>query len=144
MARQGDEPEGREDGGEGEQQRDARGHERTERDDEDDQRERDGEESRALQVVRKSRVDGFCGARAAELADEEARMRPLRLVDALEYGAEPVAGRVLVASDLELDERRVLVLGNRRRPDVLHCRRLRNAGDDVLDRSIEGRRSRSS
>ena len=44
MAGQRDQPEGREDGGQREQQRDARGHERAEGDHEDDQRDREREE----------------------------------------------------------------------------------------------------
>ena len=105
MTRQSGEAERREYSGEREQQRDACGYERAERDDEDDQRERDREDPRAREVVREGGVDGFGSARAAELSDEEARVGSLRSVDALEDRAELVHRFGAVASDLELDER---------------------------------------
>src|SRR5205814_8820251 len=75
-----------------------------------DQRQRDGEHTRALEVVREGRIGRLRRARIAELTVEETGMGVLRIVDALEYGAELVAGVLLFASDLELDrseERRV-------------------------------------
>ena len=91
-------------------------------------------------------VDRLRGARVPELTDEEARMRALRVGDGVEDRADLVAGLVLVAADVELDERGVLALrdlagvaGRERRADVLNRRHLRHARDDVLDRSGEGR-----
>ena len=62
-----------------------------------------------------------------------------------------VDGLVLVAADVELDERGVPVLGDlvcvagcERRADVLDVRDLRDAGDDVRDRSVEGGRAHAS
>ena len=126
---QGRQPERREHGRERQQQRDARGHERAERDDEDDQRERDGEDACALEVVREGGVDRFGRARAAELADEEARMGALRVGDALQDRAELVHRLGAVAADLELDERGMPALRDlarvgriERRADVLDGR----------------------
>jgi hypothetical protein len=76
---------------------------------------------------------------------KEARMRSLRVGDGLEDGADLVDRLVLVASDLELDERAMPVhrdltcmAGIERRADVLNVRHLREARDDVLDRGPEG------
>ncbi len=148
---QRDQPERREDGRERQQQGDARGHERAERDHEDDQRERDREHARALEVVRECCVDRLRRARTAELSDEEARVGTLRVGDAFEDRAELVARLVLVASDLELDERGTPALCDltcvgrvERRTDVLNGRLLRNARHDILDRGVESRRARSN
>src|SRR5881296_1528535 len=90
VTRERDQPERREDGRERKQQRNARGHERAERDHEDDQRQRDGVHARALEVVREGGVGLFGCARVAELSDEEAGMRALRLLDAVEDRPELV------------------------------------------------------
>ena len=85
------------------------------------------------------RLDALLRARVAELADEEARMGALRRGDAVEDGVDLVDRLVLVAADLELDERRVPVLRDRRlAADVLDGRDLRDARDDVRDRGREG------
>src|SRR5581483_11603028 len=47
-------------------------------------------------------------------------------------------GLRLVTADLEVDEHGVPVLRERAAMDVLHRRQLRNARDDVIDRSGEG------
>ena len=76
-------------------------------------------------------------------------MRPLRLIDAIEHRGDLVGRFVLVAADLELDERRAPALGDlaavrgvERRPHVLDDVQRGNAGDDVLDRSLECRVAR--
>ena len=148
VARQRRQPEGREHRRERQQQRDARGHECAEGDDEDDQRERDREHARALEVVREGGVDRFGRARTAELSDEEARMGALGVGDALEDRAELVHRLGAVAADLELDERGMPALCDlacvgrvERRADVLHGRHRREAGHDVLDGCVEGGRA---
>ena len=110
VAGQRDQPEGREDGGQREQQRNARGHERAEGEHEDDQRDRDREQTGLPEVVAVRRLDRLDRARVAELADEEARMGTLRVGDAVEDGVDLVDRLGRVAADLELDERRVPVL----------------------------------
>ena len=69
--------------------------------------------------------------------------------DRVEDRVDLVGRLVLVAADLELDERGVSVLrdlarvaGVERRADVLDGLELRDAGDDVLDRGLEGRIAR--
>src|SRR5205814_6483503 len=113
--------------------------------------ERDGEHPRALEIVREGGVDRFGRARTAELSDEEARMGTLRVGDALEHRAELVARLVLVASDLELDERGTPALCDlasvgrvERRADVLHGPDSRKAREDVPDDGVENRRARSN
>src|ERR671937_358410 len=110
LTRQRDQPERREDRREREQQRDACGHERPECHHEDDQRDRDREYARALEVLCSGLVDRLLRARVAELADEEARVGGLRVVDAIQDRADLVAGIVLVAPNVELHERGALVL----------------------------------
>src|SRR5439155_10915634 len=77
--------------------------------------------------------------------------RALRLLDAVEDRPELVGGVLLVALDLELDERGVSALRDltgvprsERRLDVLNRRHVGNTRDDVPDRGVEGRRARSS
>jgi hypothetical protein len=62
----------------------------------------------------------------------------LRGVGAIQDRADLVTGLVLVASNVELHERGVLVLRNLASMDVLDDRELRDAGDDVGDRRVEG------
>ncbi len=107
MTRQRHEPERREHCGQREQQRDPGRDERSECDHEDDQRDRDGEDAGALQVVAECGVDPVRRARIAELADEEVRMGALRRGDAVEHRLDLVGRLVLVALDLEFDERGV-------------------------------------
>src|SRR5204863_8472594 len=104
-----------------------------------------------LEVIREGGVGLLGRAGVAELSDEEAGMRALRLLDAVEHGAELVGGVLLVALDLELDERGVSarrdltgVPRSERRLDVLNRRHFGNTRDDVPDRGVEGRRARSS
>ncbi len=132
-----------------EQQRDARRHERSERDHEDDERDREREETGLLQVLGEDLVDPVDRACIAELADEELRVSLLRLLDALEDGADLVGRVVGVASDLELDEGGVPVLrdlagvsGCERRADVLNRSQPGDSLDDVLDRGRERRIAR--
>ena len=66
LAGQRDQPEGGEYGGQGEEQRNACGHERSESDHEDDQRDRNREETGFLQVVRERRVNRLDRARVSE------------------------------------------------------------------------------
>ena len=107
VAGERDETEGGDDSGQAEQQRNARGHERAERDHQDQQGDRQGELSGLLEVVRVRRLDSVDRAGVAELADEELGMNGLSHVDSVEYGADLVHCVVCVSSDLELDERRV-------------------------------------
>ena len=66
-------------------------------------------------------------AGVAELADEELRVSLLSLGDAVEDGLDLVDRLVLVAADLEVDERRVTVLRDLAAADVLHGRHRRDA-----------------
>ena len=142
VAGQRDQPERREDGGQREQQRDARRHERAEREHEDDQRDRERERAGLAEVVAVRGLDALLRAGVAELADCEARVGALRGGDRVEDRLDLVDCLVLVAADLEVDERGVSVLGDRAAPDVLHGRQLRDARRHVVDRCGEGRRRR--
>jgi hypothetical protein len=150
LARQCDQPERPDDGGQSQQQRDAGRHERAEGDYKDDQRDRERVEARLRQVVREERVRLIDGAGVAELADEEPGVRALRLGDAVEHRCDLVDRFVLVTADLELDESRAPALGDLAvvrglewRLHVLDDVHRGNAGNDVLDRGLEGRIARS-
>ena len=72
-------------------------------------------------------------------------MGGLRVIDALQDRPELVAGRVLLAFDLEFDQRRMPVLrdlsctaGTERRLDVLNGLQLRDPGHDVRNSGVEG------
>src|SRR5207302_11288984 len=112
---------------------------------------RQGKYARALEVVSESRVGRLRRTRIPELSDEEARMSTLRVIHVLEDRAELPSRVLFVASDLELDERGMPVLRDltcvariERRLDVLNGSHLRNARDDILDRGVEGRGTRSN
>jgi hypothetical protein len=146
VARDRDQPERREDGGQGQQQRNARGDERPEGDHEDEQRDREREEPGLLQVLGERRVDGVDHARVAELANEELRVGLLHFFDPVDDRGDLVHRLVLVPADLELDEGRMPVLRNlarvlglERRPHVLNDVETGDPGDDVGDRGLEGR-----
>ena len=84
-------------------------------------------------------LDALLRARVAELADREARMRPLRGGHRVQHGLDPVGRRLLVAADLEVDQRRSPVLRDRPGVYVLHHRHARHLFDHVLDRRPERR-----
>ena len=75
-------------------------------------------------------------------------MGALRGIHALQHGAELVRGVGFLASDLELDDRRVpagrdlaRMTGIQRRCDVLNGFQLGNASHDIRDGGVEGRRT---
>ena len=145
MAGQREQPERRKHGRQGQEQRDPRGYERPEGDDEDDQRDREREQPGLREVVGEDLVGPVDRAREAELADEQPGVRFLHLVHPVEHRADLVCGEVGVAADLELDEGRVAVRRDlarvgrvERRTHVLHDVETGDAGDDVGDRGLEG------
>ena len=89
VARQRDQPERREHGGQREQQRNARGHQCPECEHEDDERDRERESAGLAQIVAVGGLDRLDRARVPELADEEAGVSALRIVDALSGPARP-------------------------------------------------------
>ena len=78
-------------GREADQQRQARRHQCPERDDEDDQRDRDGQHPGLREVVLDDPVDGLVGAGAAELLDRQIRVIGLNRRDRGEGGSNSVA-----------------------------------------------------
>ena len=147
-ARERDEPEGREHGGQSEQERNARRDEGAEREHEDDQGDREREHSRLAEVLLVGGHDSLLSTRVAELADREGRMGALGGSDGVEDRADLVDRLLLVAADRELDEGGTAILrdlarvrGVERRADVTDGRHLRDARDNVRDRRIEGGRA---
>ena len=120
VARQRDQPERREHGGQTEQERDAGRDECAEGQQEDQERDRQREHPGLAEVVPVRRLDFLLGAREAELADREAGVSALRGGDARDDRLDLVDGLVAVAADVEQDERGVPVLRDRAPADVLH------------------------
>jgi hypothetical protein len=117
-----------------------------ERDHEDDECDREREQTRLPQVVLVLGHDRVDGARVAELADEDASMGTLHVVDGCEHRVDLVGGLVGITADLELDESRMPVRcdlagvrGIERRLHVLDDLQLRDPRHDVRDRGLEGR-----
>ena len=124
-----DQAERGEDGGQSEEQRDARSHERSERHHEDEQRDRKREQTGLAEVVLVGGHHRVDLAGVAELADEERRVGLLQVVDGVEHRGDLVGGIVRVAADLELDESCVLVRGDL--PGVAVIERRANVLNDL-------------
>ena len=138
LARQREQPHRRDHGRQREEQRDACSDERAEREHEHDERHGKGEQAGALQVVADRRRDLLVGRRLAEAADEQVRVRGLRLVDGRDDRSDLAPRVVLVAADVEAHDRRAAVGGDllavvrvERAPDVRRDAGRRDARDDV-------------
>ena len=142
--RPGDDAEGREDGRQGEQQRDPRGDESAEREHEDDERDRERQHPGLAEVLLDGRRERIDRAGHAELADVELRVRLLGGVDLGENRID-LLGRLIGCADLELDQRRVSV-GRPARCGRSARVELREPRHDVADRGREGvgRRERAA
>src|SRR3954447_16991934 len=92
--------------GQREQQWQARGDQRPERDDEDEQRDRQRQILGLLEVVVEGLRERLVGAGVAELLDPQLRVGLLGGGHGRLGGVDPIAGQVVVAGDLERDERR--------------------------------------
>src|SRR4029077_17607837 len=121
-----------------EQQRDAGRYERSKREDEDDQRDRERECAGFREVVSVCGLDALLGAGIAELADGEAWVGTLRAGDRVEDRLDLVGCLGLVTADLKVDERGVSVPGDCAAADLLCRRQLRDRADHVVDRRDEG------
>ena len=144
VAGQGEHAERREDGCQREEERNAGGDERSEGDQQDDQRDRNRQDTGLCQVLPERVGDGCLCARFAELADEELRVSPLRHGDPIEDRLDLVGCLARVAANVELDERRMAVLcdlacvgGSQRRTNMLNGLQLGDRGDDIVDRGGE-------
>src|SRR6185436_13027761 len=105
---------------------------------------RQREETCFFEVVGEGGVDRTDRARVAELADEEPWVGPLRSRDLVDNGVDLVDSHVGVAPDLELDKRRLPVLGDlagvrgiERRPYMLYDRESGEPTEDIIDRGRE-------
>ena len=87
-----------------EQERDARRHERSEDDDQDDQGHRDREQTSLLEVVHEGGIDLLVGA-DAERADEHLRVRRLSVLDRGDDRVDLRRRVVGIAGDVEVNER---------------------------------------
>ncbi len=129
-----------------EQHRQARRDERAERDEQDRQGHGQGGVLRPLEVLVERVAQLVVRAREAELGDGEAGVPLLGPLDRVEHGLHPLVGGVLVALDLELDERRPPVVRHlarvrrlERRAHPLHLRQPLDRSHDVRHRRPEGR-----
>jgi hypothetical protein len=117
-------------------------HKRAEGDHQDQQGEGQGERLRLQQVLGERLVQLLVGADVAELLDGDLRVVGRDRLDGCLRGLDPVPRLQRVPCDLELDQRRALVLGDRRalaqrRDHVDHVLRVLQPRDRVLDRGTE-------
>jgi hypothetical protein len=127
-----------------EEERDQGGEDRAEGHDEDDQRDREGEELGLLEVVLERLRDRLLGAGVAELADEDAGVGLLRGGGGGEGWIDPVGQRVVITRDLEGDQAGPAVVGQlalvalgERRLDLVDMRHRLEARHHVLDGGVE-------
>ena len=132
----------RDHGSQPEQQRNARRYERSEREEQDPERDRKRKLARFLEVVREHAAELLVGTCGAELLDHEVGVRRLRRGCRVEYRLNAILGRVGITGHLEIDQHRVTVC--RDEAGVLERRfevRDRLIGlqtlDDVADHSLE-------
>ena len=145
MARDGDEADGRGHCRQGQEQRDPRGNERAEDEQQHGDRDRDRALAGLLQLVVERLVEGLARARGAGLADEEARM-PLRdRGGASGQGVDALLRDLLVALHLPADLHGVPVFGDLvgaagvvGRLELLDRRVRAHGPDDVVDDGAEG------
>ena len=146
MARERRETDRREHAREGEEHRQPRRDERSERDEQDDQRHRQRRVLGPLEVLAERLVQLVRRTGEAELGDREAGMPLLDAVDGVEDRLHLLVGLVLVAADLELNERRAPALrdlarvrGVERRTHPLHLRQAGHRPCDIGDDGAERR-----
>jgi len=131
-------------GRERQQDRQAGGDERAEREDQDDERQHHRRQPGPAHIAGEARIELVIRGSLTELLDDQARVRGLHAVDRLQDRRDLLLGIHGLAPDVELDERRVVVAREEPRPGVVErgddVRRVRLVGQclsDVPDRGDE-------
>ena len=110
MADRADQPDRGDHRGQRKQQRDPRGNQRAEGDQQDHEGDREGGDQRLAEVVADRLVELLLDARIAELADGEAWVGGLHGADRRQRRTDAIFDLILGAGDLEAQQGRVAVL----------------------------------